>query len=85
MNYRINYIDGKDTRYKSFETTAINRKTALANLRNMYSDDYDHHIVEITTIDDLSEQRMRIGGAVLAAKPTKICISKLAVITAFDR
>ena len=47
-NYRINYIDGHDLRYKSFETAAKTEKDALSNLWECYYPfDFDHQIAEI--------------------------------------
>ena len=54
-NYRINFIDGHDLRYKSFETTAKSESAALDNLWGQYDNgDLGHQIVEIIMLDALS-------------------------------
>jgi len=60
--YRINYIDGFDLRYKSFETIAENEDTALSALLAKYTwGDFDHQIVEIKRIKGKASEGMRIG------------------------
>ena len=44
-HYKINYIDGHDLRFKTFETDAEDRDQAIRNLRDSYVDvDFDHQI-----------------------------------------
>ena len=63
--YRINYIDGHDLRYKSFETSTNNEKEALVNLWASYPNgDFDHQIVEIIKLDAPGQSGFRIGDAV---------------------
>lgn len=63
-NYRINFIDGHDLRYKSFETTAKSESAALDNLWGQYDNgDFGHQIVEVIMLDALSVSGMRIGAA----------------------
>lgn len=48
-HFKINYIDGHDLRFKSFETDAEDRDRAIRNLRESYVDgDFDHQIESIT-------------------------------------
>ena len=47
-HYKINYLDGHDLRYKSFETDAEDRDSAIQNLRDSYENgDFDHQIAEV--------------------------------------
>lgn len=68
-NFRINYIDGHDLRYKSIEIPAISKDDALSKLRDMYDADYDHQIIEVIKDDSASAVYMRIGGSTLASPP----------------
>ncbi len=46
--FKINYIDGHDLRFKSFETDAEDRDQAIRNLRESYVDgDFDHQIESV--------------------------------------
>lgn len=46
--FKINYIDGHDLRFKSFETVAEDRDQAIRNLRESYVDgDFDHQIESV--------------------------------------
>lgn len=63
-NYRINYIDGHDLRYKSFETIAKDEESALSNLWASYTNgNFDHQIVEIIRLEEPAANGMRIGEA----------------------
>lgn len=69
-NYRINYIDSHDSRYKSFETSAQSENKALANLMADYKDGTrDHKIVEIIEIKDSICEGLRIGKGLLSPPP----------------
>lgn len=46
--FKINYIDGHDLRFKSFETDAEDRDQAIKNLRESYvNGDFDHQIESV--------------------------------------
>lgn len=60
-SYRINYIDGHDLRYKSFETEAKDKDDALAKLWDQYDCDFDHQIVEVLRVKTPTTNGMRIG------------------------
>lgn len=48
-HFKINYIDGHDLSFKSFETDAKDRDQAIKNLRDSYVDgDFDHQIESVT-------------------------------------
>lgn len=69
-NYRINYIDGHDMRYKSFETVANTKEEALSNLWDSYPDgDYDHQIAEVIKLEEPAAPGMRIGENLLFHVP----------------
>lgn len=60
-SYRINYIDGHDLRYKSFETNAETREDAISALWDKYWADFDHQIIEVIALDKAVSPHMRIG------------------------
>ena len=71
-NYRINYIDGHDMRYKSFETVAENTDEALLNLWDTYKPfDFDHQVVEIIKLKEPAIEGLRIGEAIPSPNPTE--------------
>ena len=46
--FKINYIDGHDLRFKSFETDAEDRDQAIRNLRESYVNGaFDHQIESV--------------------------------------
>lgn len=49
-HFKINYIDGHDLRFKSFETDAENRDQAIRNLRESYTSDFDHQIESVIEV-----------------------------------
>lgn len=52
-HYLINYIDGHDLKYKSFETDADDRDSAIRHLWDSYQNgDFDHQIIEIIIAED---------------------------------
>lgn len=59
--FRVNYIDGKDHRYKSFETSVQTESEAVADLNGLYETDCVHKIVEVLKVDADPGRRMRIG------------------------
>lgn len=59
--YRINYIDGHDMRYKSFETNAETKEDAISALWDKYWADFDHRIIEVIPLDETVPANMRIG------------------------
>jgi hypothetical protein len=59
--YRINYIDGHDLRYKSFETPAKSKEAAVSALCSCYQANFDHRIIEIIEVKEPVSQGMRIG------------------------
>ena len=59
--YRINYIDGYDMRYKSFETTAETSEDAINALWDKYWSAFDHQIIEIIPLGKSVPANMRIG------------------------
>ena len=69
--YRVNYIDGYDLRYKSFETMAQSKKEAVSNLWATYKDngDFDHQIIEILRLEEPVDGGLRIGEADLVPPP----------------
>lgn len=49
--FRINYVDGHDLKYKSFETDAEDRDQAISNLWKSYTfGDFDHRIIEVIEV-----------------------------------
>lgn len=67
-HYRINYVDIRDSRYKSFETEAETEDAALSALWDLYEEDFEHHIVEIIELGcEPASFGMRIG--ILAPPP----------------
>lgn len=60
-HYRINYIDGHDLRYKSFEVSADTQEDAVSALWDAYDADFDHHIVEIVELPEAPSLSFRIG------------------------
>ena len=69
-NYRINYIDGHDMRYKSFETAAESTEEALSKLWDRYKPfDFDHQIVETIELKETAKEGLRIGEVVLPPPP----------------
>jgi len=61
-SFRINYIDGGDMRYKSFETPAIDETGALSSLWDRYEyGDFENRVVEVIELPEPVPQRMRIG------------------------
>lgn len=59
--YRINYIDGHDMRYKSFETNAETSEDAVSALWDKYQANFDHRIIEIIPLGKTVPANMRIG------------------------
>ena len=66
--FRINYIDGHDLRYKSIEVHADSKEDALSALWDMYDADYDHQIVEVIRVKSPISNGMRIGSIPFPAK-----------------
>lgn len=60
-HFRINFIDGHDLRYKSFETSAAGEDAAISSLWDRYDADYDHHIVEVMELKTAPSLPFRIG------------------------
>lgn len=60
-HYRINYIDGHDLRYKSFETSAKSKEDAISKLWDRYDADFDHHIAEVIELPEAPSLPFRIG------------------------
>ena len=55
-HFKINYIDGHDLRFKSFETDAEDRDQAIRNLRESYiNGDFDHQIESV--IEEGSDEK----------------------------
>ena len=49
--FRIDYIDGHDLKYKTFDTEAENPDDAVSNLWKSYSNgDFDHTIIGILEV-----------------------------------
>ena len=68
--FRINYIDGHDLRYKSIEVHADSKEDALSALWDMYDADYDHQIVEVLPRPEKdASEKLRIGGTVIDSTP----------------
>ena len=60
--YSINYIDGFDNKYKSYETNAESEKVAVLQLFSYYKGiNIEHSIIEITRLKGSVPERMRIG------------------------
>ena len=60
--FRVNYVDGHDHRYKSYETaTAKAEEDAVSELNDLYDTNYSHKIVEVLKVDAQPGRRMRIG------------------------
>lgn len=80
-NYRINYIDGHDLRYKSFETVAENKDEALENLWASYKNgDFDHRIAEVIDLGEANSKEpkktgYRIGAVSLSPIPFAKAVS----------
>lgn len=60
-HYRINYIDGHDLRYKSFEISAETQEEAISKLWERYDADFDHHIAEVIELSEAPSLPFRIG------------------------
>lgn len=72
-SYRVNYIDGHDLRFKSFETPAESEAAAISALWNNYESDFDHHIVEIIPLkEDVAQAHMRIEGLKNSPSPAAL-------------
>lgn len=50
--YRVNYIDGQDHLFKTFETTAESTANALRKLYDTYDADFNHQILCIKMLAD---------------------------------